>query len=87
MLHLYPYSMLIMQINIIIFGQLCDLLGENLILDDIADTDGLTTVLTQKYPGLSDSKYMIAVNKKLVTGNTLLTNNSTVALLPPFSGG
>ena len=76
-----------MQVNIIIFGQLRDLLGENLVLNDIADTDSLTTVLIKKCPDLADAKYVMAVNKKLVTGNTLLTNNSSVALLPPFSGG
>ena len=87
MLHLYRYPKLKMQINIIIFGQLCDLLGENLVLENIADTDSLTAILNEKYPGLADSKYMMAVNKKLVTGNTLLTNKSIVALMPPFSGG
>jgi molybdopterin synthase sulfur carrier subunit len=76
-----------MQINIIIFGQLCDLLGENLELNNINDTDSLTKELNDRYPELAHSKYMMAVNKKLVTGNTFLTNNSTVALLPPFSGG
>ncbi len=76
-----------MQINLIIFGQLCDLLGENLVLNNIADTDSLSSVLNKKYPELADSKYMMAVNKKLVTANTLLTNNSTIALMPPFSGG
>jgi sulfur-carrier protein len=76
-----------MQINIIIFGQLCDLLGENLVLNNIDDTDSLTAVLNKRHPELIHSKYMMAVNKKLITGNTLLTNNSTVALLPPFSGG
>ena len=77
----------IMQINIIIFGQLSELLGENLVLDNIRDTDSLTTVLNEKYPQLPGTKYMMAVNKKLVTANTLLNNNSTVALMPAFSGG
>ena len=76
-----------MQINLIIFGQLCDLLGENLILHDIADTDSLTAVLNEKFPELADARYVMAVNKKLVTENVTLSNNSTVALLPPFSGG
>ncbi|MGE5108942.1 MAG: MoaD/ThiS family protein [Sphingobacteriales bacterium] len=76
-----------MQVNVIIFGQLCDLLGENLILHDIADTNNLTAILIEKYPKLADAKYIIAVNKKLVTENISLTNNCTVALLPPFSGG
>ena len=76
-----------MQINIIIFGQLCDLLGENLVMNNVDDTDSLTTILNERYPELARSKYMMAVDKKLVKGNTLLNNNSTVALLPPFSGG
>lgn len=76
-----------MQINIILFGQLCEVLGESLVLNDIADTDNLQSVLNIKYPALNNSKYVMAVNKKLVTENTVLTQNCTVALLPPFSGG
>ena len=56
-------------------------------LNDINDTDSLITVLNKKYSGLMDTKYIIAVNKKLITGNTLLMDNSTVALMPAFSGG
>ena len=76
-----------MQVNIIIFGQLCDLLGENIILHDIADTNSLVNTLKEKFPKLADLKYAIAVNKKIITENIVLTNGSIVALLPPFSGG
>lgn len=76
-----------MQVNIIIFGQLCDLLGENLLLNDITDTDSLTETLNKRFPQLADTKYVMAVNKKVVTENISLTNYSIVALLPPFSGG
>ena len=76
-----------MQINIIIFGQLRDLLGENFMLSDITDTNSLIKTLNERFPQLADSKYVMAVNKKIVTENISLTNNSTVALLPPFSGG
>ncbi len=76
-----------MQINIIIFGQLCELLGEKLILNDITDTNSLTDTLNKKFPQLADAKYVMAVNKKIVSENIPLINNSTVALLPPFSGG
>jgi molybdopterin converting factor small subunit len=34
-----------------------------------------------------DAKYVIAVDKKVANENTTLTENSIVALLPPFSGG
>lgn len=76
-----------MKINIIIFGQLCDLMGQNLVLYDIADTNSLVAVLNEKFPGLINSKYMLAVNKKAIMSNTTLTNNCIVAMLPPFSGG
>jgi molybdopterin converting factor small subunit len=43
--------------------------------------------LNKLYPALADKKYVVAVDKQDVTTNTVLTNNNTVALLPPFSGG
>ena len=56
-------------------------------LENLTDTNSLVKELHSLYPALSDSKYMIAVNNKMVNENTILTENSTVALLPPFSGG
>lgn len=76
-----------MKINILIFGQLRDLLGEDFVLHNITDTNNLAEILNKKYPQLSNSKFIMAVNKKLVTENIILTDDSTVALLPPFSGG
>jgi molybdopterin converting factor small subunit len=76
-----------MQINLIIFGQLCEILDKNLVLNNIADTNDLTRVLHEKYPALKNSKYIMAVDKKVVTENITLPQYCTVALLPPFSGG
>ena len=76
-----------MRIKIIIFGQLADIAGSALSLEDVTDTNSLVKELNSIYPALSDSKYVIAVNNKMVNENTILTENSTVALLPPFSGG
>lgn len=76
-----------MKINIIIFGQLCEVLGETLVMDNIADTESLQQTLQKKFPELANYKYVIAVNKKQVTVNTVLNEDYTVALLPPFSGG
>lgn len=77
-----------MAINIIIFGQIADITGtNNLTLDNIRDTAQLTDRLTIDYPSLASAKYAIAVDKKIVKENTALSNNNTVALLPPFSGG
>lgn len=71
-----------------IFGQLTDIVNSNMItLADIADTNNLVNELKRQYPLLNQAKYIIAVDKQTVTENTTLKDGSTVALLPPFSGG
>ncbi|MBI1783423.1 MAG: MoaD/ThiS family protein [Sphingobacteriales bacterium] len=76
-----------MAINIVIFGSLTDITGSTLQLENIADTNALVSELNNRYPVLVNSKFMIAVNKKMIDTNTPLNNNDTIALLPPFSGG
>ncbi|MEP7372925.1 MAG: MoaD/ThiS family protein [Chitinophagaceae bacterium] len=77
-----------MPIRIMIFGQLTDILNSHeLTLTDIADTDALVSELNKRYPSLAGARYMMAVNKQTVTANTILKEDSVVALLPPFSGG
>ena len=76
-----------MPIRIIIFGQLTDIAGNSLSLDDVPDTDTLVKRLNKLYPEFTNKKYVIAVDKQVITANTILNNNNTVALLPPFSGG
>ncbi len=77
-----------MQIRIIIFGQLTDIIkSSRLTLNDVADTNSLLSELHKLYPSLADAKYMMAVDKQTVIGNTILKEGSIVALLPPFSGG
>jgi molybdopterin converting factor small subunit len=77
-----------MQINILLFGQLTDITGtSSMVLDNLPDTDAVTMKLHKKFPALANSKYVIAVDKKIISANTQLTDSSTVALLPPFSGG
>jgi molybdopterin converting factor small subunit len=71
-----------------IFGQLTDIINNStLILTDIADTNSLVNELNKLYPALADSKYIMAVNKQTVITNTILKEDSIIALLPPFSGG
>lgn len=77
-----------MQIRIMIFGQLTDVVnGSTLTLTDIADTNSLVNELNKLYPALAASKYIMAVNKQTVITNTILKEDSIIALLPPFSGG
>jgi len=76
-----------MPINVIIFGQLADIAGSSLALENIADTQSLVKELHTRYPALAHAKYALAVDRRIVNENTALSENSTIALLPPFSGG
>ena len=76
-----------MSVNIILFGRLADIAGNSVFVNEVADTDSLINALHKTYPALAEAKYVIAVNKQVITSNTLLNENTVVALLPPFSGG
>ena len=77
-----------MDIQVMVFGQLTDITGSNLIwLSGITDSDSLLAVLKENYPKLGESKFAIAIDKKIVRVNTPVFSGSTVVLMPPFSGG
>ena len=77
-----------MPVQVIVFGQLTDILGHQPItMDDAPDVRTLMQQLTQRYPALANASFIIAVDKLIVSMNTTLTGNNTVALLPPFAGG
>ena len=69
------------------FGRLADVVADSVVLEEVSDTDSLVKILYKNYPALADTKYAIAVDKQLISENTILNKNSVVALLPPFSGG
>ncbi|MFN8358350.1 MAG: MoaD/ThiS family protein [Candidatus Kapaibacterium sp.] len=74
--------------KIIPFGRLADILGHKAVLvDHIFDTDGLRKALERQFPQIMHIQYLVAVNRKIVTENTTITDDATIALLPPFSGG
>ncbi len=77
-----------MQTKIIIFGRLAEIVKSSTItLHDIGCTDDLKVLLFNQYPYLAESDFLIAVDQEVITENTQLKENSTIALLPPFSGG
>lgn len=80
--------MTIMKVNVMIFGPLKDITGTHVCqVIDVNDTNEMITKLNAMYPGLDKRKFLIAVEKEIVQGNTSLSDNFTVALLPPYSGG
>lgn len=76
-----------MSLKVIMFGKLVEIAGSSVSVDDAKDTDSLVHNLNKTYPALATTKYVIAVNKKVINQNTVLDSNSEIALLPPFSGG
>ncbi|HCL06130.1 MAG TPA: molybdopterin synthase sulfur carrier subunit [Chitinophagaceae bacterium] len=77
-----------MKTDILLFGQLAEQVGAKQIsLEGFSDSETLIKALQQQYPVLSQSKYIVAINQEIISGNTALSDNSIVALLPPFSGG
>jgi sulfur-carrier protein len=76
-----------MDLQIILFGRLVDIAGSSVFVNGVADTDSLINALHKAYPTLAETKYVVAVDKRVITSNTLLNERSVVALLPPFSGG
>ena len=76
-----------MAVTVMIFGSLTDVIGESIELENIADTNALISELNKRFPALQHSKYLVAVNKKMINENIKLNGNERVALMSPFSGG
>ena len=77
-----------MSVTILFFGQLAEMAGnDRMELKGIKDTNELQKTLHAKFPDLEKTKYRIGVNKEIISDTASLQNGTTVALLPPFSGG
>jgi len=77
-----------MQVEIVLFGQLTDIAGKDkIVITNVFNTDELKQAVNTMYPAMTGIQYIIAVDKKSIQTNTLLNEASSVALLPPFSGG
>ena len=51
------------------------------------DLESLVNQLKQKYSGLTETQFSIAVNQDVTKENLELSDGDEVALLPPFTGG
>lgn len=77
-----------MGITVLFFGQLADITGARTLQLDTPDSLAqLKKQLLSKYPGLESVPFNVAVNTEIVDGDMSIATGSTIALLPPFSGG
>ena len=77
-----------MAITVLFFGQLAEAAGVRTVsLNGISSTAELKTVLYSKYPEMKNILFNIAVDAEIADGDIPVHAGSTIALLPPFSGG
>lgn len=81
-----------MQIRVLLFGQLKDIVGKNeesLQVPSGATVRSLLTRYGQQFPAFSDLAASIAcsVNQEYASSSTILKEGDEVGLLPPVSGG
>jgi molybdopterin synthase sulfur carrier subunit len=63
------------------------MINQELVFTDVQDTDSLKQRLEERFSGLRELNYIMAVNKEIIQGKISLIDESIVALLPPYSGG
>ena len=77
-----------MKIEILFFGQLTDKTGCNTMQLGNPGTIGqLKEKLFYQFPELKNAKFTIAINNRLIIEDQIILENSTIAFMPPFSGG
>lgn len=74
--------------KVLLYAQLTDIVGHReLTVNEVKGTAALEACLHERYPALKQQRYLVAVDREIVSVDTPVTDHSVVALLPPFSGG
>ncbi len=77
-----------MKIKLLFFGNIAEHARKTEIeLNGITNTTELRDYIEFHYPHLMNTKFAIAVNKKISGQEVGFQDGDTVALIPPFSGG
>lgn len=73
--------------NVRLFGILAEKAGTGSIELNAGSIHQLIEELHNYITDLNDHRYSIAVDRRIVQGDVLLTGQEEIALLPPFAGG
>jgi molybdopterin synthase sulfur carrier subunit len=77
-----------MKVKILFFGILQEAVGkQEMIINDINDSETLQNHLTSLIPGLKDYTFRLAINQEFIDSNCTLKEGDIVAAMPPFAGG
>ncbi|MDQ3100896.1 MAG: MoaD/ThiS family protein [Bacteroidota bacterium] len=70
-----------------LFGILAEKAGTDLIDVDAHSTTDIIKELGAHINDLSNYSFSIAVDRKIIYGDVVLSGNEELAVLPPFAGG
>lgn len=74
--------------TILAFGVVAEIIGQNkFVVDAVSTTEELKQKLEAAFPALKSINFAVAVDQRVVATSASINANSTLALLPPFSGG
>ncbi len=79
-----------MTISVHCFGRVAETVGDSVI--DVAVPDACTVaelagLLADRYPGLADTTFKIAVDRRIADEPEAVPAGAEIAVLPPFAGG
>lgn len=80
-----------MQVTVLLFGIIADLIGESSIIMHLKEHDTVgdfKRTLVESYPQLKNhSSYAVAIDEIYAFEETIITANNIIAIIPPVSGG
>jgi molybdopterin synthase sulfur carrier subunit len=78
-----------MKLTINYFGMIAEAVGSSKADFDLRgrNVSDLKSELGNTFPELLGMSYQIAVNQKLVSSETVISEQDEIAVLPPFAGG
>ena len=74
--------------TVLFFGSLAEITGNAEVEFEFCDsTDKLKEQIFNRFPGIKNQNFKIALNHEVVNGNETIRAGDELALLAPFAGG
>lgn len=73
--------------DILLFGSIAEKAGSPILRLEASSLAELHAALIARVPELRTMRYAIAVDRRVVTTDLVLTGSEEIAVLPPFAGG